>query len=304
MYYPLSQISTNLYTSGGELENAFTGENYKGYYFKTSNGNYKSGKTPQSPVTEDLVLQRNGNGYTSPNLIKDATLLSVNQTNQFFTTGSRQNKPIYVGNNSYFNISNIDYLSKDLTSPVNNVIYPTEKDYTNEQYQRYLLKKSNNAIFKEVNKQTYNLYVKKDQTVQYDLYYPIKFIWTIAGKSKNKVANINYNILKLTEKRTGALGLLKYFKNRLTEYYKVVGIQENLETDGTEYLISSTNLPYKGKYHIHPTKGAMVGATHVDVKHDFLKPIKPLNIEITGSNNNDLPPTISRGSFGGGGGGY
>jgi len=303
MYYPKSQISTNLYTQGGELENAFTGENYKGYYFKTSDGSYKSGKTPQSPVTEDLILRKNGNNFTSPNLIKDATLLSLNQNPIPPSIDNIQIKPKYI-NGPYFEISNVDYLSKDLSSPVNNVIYPTKKDYSNSKFQRYLLRKSNNAIFKEVNKQTYDLYVKKDQTVQYDLYYPIKFLWTIAGKSKNKVANINYNILKLTEKRTRAFGLLKYFKNRLTEYYKVVGIQENLETDGTEYLISSTNLPYKGKYHIHPTKGAMVGATHVDVKHDFLKPIKQLNIEITGSNNNDLPPTISRGSFGGGGGGY
>lgn len=301
MYYPKSQISTNLYTPGNELENAFTGENYIGYYFKTSSGRYKSGKTPQSPVSTDLVLQKIPKGYVSPNLIKDNQLLA--QSQNLISNTSIETKPEYIYG-PYFEISSVDYLSKDLTSPVNNVIYPTEKDYTNEQYQRYLLKKSNNAIFKEVNKQTYDLYVKKDQTVQYDLYYPIKFLWTIAGKSKNKVANINYNILKLTEKRTRAFGLLKYFKNRLTEYYKVVGIQENLETDGTEYLISSTNLPYKGKYHIHPTKGAMVGATHVDVKHDFLKPIKQLNIEITGSNNNDLPPTISRGSFGGGGGGY
>ena len=303
MYYPQSQISTNLYTPGGELKDAFSGEDYKGYYFKTSDGRYKSGKTPQSPGSTDLSLQITGNNFVSPNLIKDATLLSLDQQVYSPSGANILNKPFYIGG-PYFNISKIDYLSLNLTSPVNNVIYPTEKDYSNNKFQRYLLRKSNNAIFKEVNKQTYDLYVKKDQTVQYDLYYPIKFLWTIAGKSKNKVANINYNILKLTEERTKAFGLLKYFKNRLTEYYKVVGIQENLETDGTEYLISSTNLPYKGKYHIHPTKGAMVGATHVDVKHDFLKPIKQLNIEITGSNNNDLPPTISRGSFGGGGGGY
>jgi len=303
MYYPKSQISTNLYTSGGELENAFTGENYKGYYFKTSNGSYQSGKTPQSPGSTDLILQRNGNTFTSPNLIKDATLLSLDAPITSPSAAGILNKPIYI-DGPYFNISSTDYLSKDLSSPVNSVIYPTEKDYNNNRFQRYLLRKTNNAIFKEVNKQTYDLYVKKDQTVQYDLYYPFKFLWTIAGKSKNKVANINYNILKLTEKRTKAFGLLKYFKNRLTEYYKIVGIQENLETDGTEYLVSTTNLPYKGKYHIHPTKGAMVGATHVEVKHDFLKPIKPLNIEITGSNNNDLSPTINRGSFGGGGGGY
>ena len=298
MYYPKSQISTNLYTPGGELENLFTGENYMGYYFKTSNGSYQSGKTPQSPGSTELILQRNGNPFKSPNLIKDATLLSLDAPTTSPAAAGILNKPIYV-DGPYFNISKVDYFSLNITSPVNSVIYPTESDYINNRFQRYFLRKANNPIFKEVNKQTYKLYVNQDSSVQFDLYFPFKFLWTIAGKSKNEVANINYSILKLTEKRNKIFGLLTYFKNKLTEYYKIVGIQENLETDGTEYLISSTNLPYKGKYHIHPTKGAMVGATHVEVKHDFLKPIKPLNIEITGSNNNDLPPTINRGSFGG-----
>ena len=302
MYYPKSQISTNLYTPGNELENAFTGENYIGHYFKTSNGSYQSGKTPQSPGSTELILQKTPKGYESPNLIKDNQLLAQSQNSTLNT--SIETKPEYIYG-PYFEISSIDYFSLNITAPVNSVIYPTEKDYNNNRFQRYFLKKINNPIFKEVNKQTYELYAKKDQTVQYDLYYPFKFLWTIAGKSKNEVANINYSILKLTEKRTKISGLLTYFKNKLTEYYKIVGIQENLETDGTEYLISSTNLPYKGKYHIHPTKGAMVGATHTPKSHYSLDFIKS-NItgsNITGSNItesiNTPSPTTIRGSFGG-----
>ena len=297
MYYPKSQISTNLYTSGNELENEFTGKNYIGYYFKTSNGNYKSGKTPQSPGSINLILQRNEKGFTSPNLIKDNKLL--NQSKNSDSSTNNEKKPFYI-DDPYFSISNIDYFAKNISAPVNSVIYPTESDYINNRFQRYFLRKANNPIFKEVNKQTYTLYVNQDSSVQFDLYYPFKFLWTIAGKSKNEVANINYNILKLTEKRTKALGLLNYFKNRLTEYYKIVGIQQNLKTDGTEYKISATGLPYKGKYHIHPTKGAMVGATHTPKSHDSLDLIKS---NITGSNitesiNTPSPITI-RGSFGG-----
>mgnify|MGYP003638756201 FL=1 len=299
MYYPKSQISTNLYTPGGELENAFTGENYMGYYFKTSNGSYQSGKTPQSPGSIELILQRNGNNFKSPNLIKDSALLSQFNSDNILTPNSPNPKPIYI-DGPYFNISNIDYLAKNISAPVNSVIYPTESDYINNRFQRYFLRKANNPIFKEVNKQTYTLYVNQDPSVQFDLYYPFKFLWTIAGKSKNEVANINYSILKLTEKRTKVSGLLTYFKNKLTEYYKIVGIQQNLKTDGTEYKVSATGLPYKGKYHIHPTKGAMVGATHTPKSHDSLDLIKS---NITGSNitesiNTPSPITI-RGSFGG-----
>ena len=292
MYYPKSQISTNLYTSGNELENEFTGKNYIGYYFKTSNGTYQSGKTPQSPGSINLILQRNEKGFTSPNLIKDNKLL--NQSKNPDSSTNNELKPFYV-NNPYFNISKVDYFSLNITAPLNSVIYPTESDYINNKFQRYFLRKANNPIFKEVNKQTYELYFKRDSSVQFDLYFPFKFLWTIAGKSKNEVANINYSILKLTEKRNEVSGLLTYFKNKLTEYYKIVGIQQNLKTDGTEYKVSATGLPYKGKYHIHPTKGAMVGATHTPKFHDSLDLIKS---NITESINTPSPITI-RGSFGG-----
>ena len=38
MYYPKSQIQENLHTNGGELKPFNSSEEYKGYYFKTSNG--------------------------------------------------------------------------------------------------------------------------------------------------------------------------------------------------------------------------------------------------------------------------
>ena len=69
----------------------------------------------------------------------------------------------------------------------------------------------------------------------------------------------------------------------MSEYYRVVGVQENLETDGTEYVLASTNQPYIGKYHIHPTLGAMAGATHIEIKHDLLKPISQTSNSNQGS---------------------
>ena len=45
-----------------------------------------------------------------------------------------------------------------------------------------------------------------------------KFIWVITGDDKNKVANINYNTLVLTEKKFKVKGLVKYFKNKYTQY--------------------------------------------------------------------------------------
>lgn len=45
MYYPLSEITENLYTAGSEFVDNQTKEYYVGYYFSTSDGKYFTGKT-------------------------------------------------------------------------------------------------------------------------------------------------------------------------------------------------------------------------------------------------------------------
>ena len=55
MYYPLSQITSNLHTNGGEFVIKNTNTPYVGYYWKTSKGQYFTGKTPQDTPTEELI---------------------------------------------------------------------------------------------------------------------------------------------------------------------------------------------------------------------------------------------------------
>ena len=54
-YYPKSQVKTNLYTNGGELIVYSTKEEYKGYYFETSNGKKYAGKAPNNRSSILLV---------------------------------------------------------------------------------------------------------------------------------------------------------------------------------------------------------------------------------------------------------
>ena len=51
--------------------------------------------------------------------------------------------------------------------------------------------------------------------------------------------------------------------------------QDNLYTEGGEYLLNGTD--YVGSYHIHPDKGAMVGAYHISEPHEYLTPISSLH---------------------------
>ena len=55
-YFPLSQIKTNLYTNGYEFTTNVTDttNSYSGYYWRTSEGKYYTGKTPQDLPTQEL----------------------------------------------------------------------------------------------------------------------------------------------------------------------------------------------------------------------------------------------------------
>jgi hypothetical protein len=58
MYFPKSQIKPNLFTNGGEYILSTSLEEYKGYYYKVSNGKYFTGKNPQqSPNIEIISIQ-------------------------------------------------------------------------------------------------------------------------------------------------------------------------------------------------------------------------------------------------------
>ena len=96
----------------------------------------------------------------------------------------------------------------------------------------------------------------------------------------------------------------------------------NLITEGNEFTLPNGNL-YTGYYHIHSSKGAMVGPSHVESDHELLTPVNETVEETVASIQTELatgeqrqrnlivnlnnqpvssPPSVSGG--GGGGGGY
>ena len=63
MYYPKSQITTDLYTSGGEL--LLRNSSYSGYYYQTSDGRYFSNKSPDDIPTYELFPINDNTNATS-----------------------------------------------------------------------------------------------------------------------------------------------------------------------------------------------------------------------------------------------
>lgn len=63
MYYPLSEITENLYTSGFEFIDLQTGTYYTGYYFSTTDGKYYTGKTISETSVEIVPAKEETSSY-------------------------------------------------------------------------------------------------------------------------------------------------------------------------------------------------------------------------------------------------
>lgn len=238
-YYPKSQVKTDLYTQGGQLQLKSTKKEYKGYYWKTSKGEYFTKKNPNVGGSEVLEI------------IPKVSLPSSSAVT-------------YVkGNDVYNTLKKVD-ITKSLLLPSYMKPSPTEEDYDLGNFTRYFAKKNNENIYIEISKDTYDKFSKKNAKYAYTSYSVFQLIWTLTGTS-SKVLATNQNIIKLTEQNNKITGLGAYLKFNYLEFYA-------LYTKGGEY-----NLPdgqeYIGFYHIHPNKGAMVGRTHIPTPHDILTPV-------------------------------
>jgi hypothetical protein len=92
-------------------------------------------------------------------------------------------------------------------------------DYQIGEYRRYFCKKTNEIIYLEINKDTYDKLVGKDSKILYQLYQPFNLPWQLTG-DKSQVFIINKNITELTSKQQKLPMLSEYLKNDFTKYYK------------------------------------------------------------------------------------
>ena len=137
MYFPKSQITSNLHTGGGELVYVKDNTDYKGNYFKTSTSEYFSGVSPQD----------------KPNL-----LLKIKSKEEEEEDGEEydlDSKLTQIPPSYFTQLKNIDVnFTRTLPPPSPNP--PNSLDYTNGGMRRYFCKKTNQTIYLEINKDTYD----------------------------------------------------------------------------------------------------------------------------------------------------
>jgi hypothetical protein len=197
MYYPKSQIKTNLYTNGKDFLNSSTKEEYIGYYYETSTGNTYSGKTPED----------------GPNI-----LLQPLPTLSDTLSSNISSNPLIVIND----VIDDQYLSPQpsiiRSIPQFNITLPIDQDKTNGQFNRYFCKKTNELKYLEISQDTYQQLKNRDPKIAWDLYTPAIVLWVIQG-DQTQVFNSNKATVQALEQNLPWYGFTQYFQDKFLKYY-------------------------------------------------------------------------------------
>ena len=197
MYFPKSQIQTNLY-SNGELTVKATKEIYTGYYWSTSNGTCYAGKVP--PNDNQLIeLQK------SQDLSLAAPQFEPNEQQSLsYIEGT-------LNNLQYAALQGIDF-SKSSRTPAFSPCKPTDKDYEAGFITRLFCKKINESLFIETSPEDYVKLKNKSEEILYKLYIPFTINWVISG-NKSSVINENRITVEYNEHTNGFIGLGHYLNH-------------------------------------------------------------------------------------------
>ena len=184
-YYPKSQIKIDLFTNGKEFVRSDNDLPYVGSYWKTSNGEVFSGKTPNDrPYVELLPIPE-----------------PVEQTPLNTTTEWKVDYPSNITN------------SKPGQVPKNHIFQPLPKDFTFGQASRYFTKKSNQKVYFEISKDTFGKLSTKSNEILFQLYTPITMIWRLEGND-DEVFKANFNTAKDIQNRQQLPGFVNSFKGK------------------------------------------------------------------------------------------
>jgi hypothetical protein len=212
MYFPKSQIISNLHTNGGEYIYASNKQEYIGYYWKLASGKVFTGKTPQDTPNQLLVpmvvIPNTPNNV--PNLYLEIALNAI----QLYEPDVDTENEILT----YASLKNIDVNTQTLL-PYYSPTIPTQQDYQTGEFRRCFCKKIDEIIYLEINKETYGKLIKKDPTIAFKYYQAFNVPWQLTG-DKEQVYTTNCNIVELTMKQQKLPQFDLYLKKDYIKYYR------------------------------------------------------------------------------------
>ena len=231
-YFPKSKVNIKE-ASSGEFIYREGRKPFKGKYLELSNGRYYEG-TDVINLGSELVKAKEASSNNIMGNSFDAQKYSL----------LKKKKKKFLQNTKRI--------------PINKPT-PTEEDYNRGYYIRYFARRINQPKgYIEINFDT----VKKlQEKVDYD--YNLYEVGSITWALKNGTRKTNNNNLRLLEQTFPFVSSLFPILN---EFEIIDG---PLTTTGGE-LYYEDGREYIGLYHVHPEKGPMVGAEHINEPHAFL----------------------------------
>jgi hypothetical protein len=207
MYYPKSQIVTNLYTNGQEYIIKSNNEKYIGNYWKTSDGKFFTGKTPEDKNIQELIPQ----SATLPqnNLDTVNTSTQTPEASELFI-----DSPIVL---EYNKVNSEFSTSKFL--PISFNPQPNQDDYDLGEFTRYFCKKTNDLLYTEINKDAYEKLTGQDPTYLWQLYTPFKYQWIISG-DKETVYKTNEQVTAYMITKFKFPAFNKFLKENYLKFWK------------------------------------------------------------------------------------
>jgi len=204
IYYPKTQIRTNLFTNGDEFINSVTKELYVGNYYETSLNQQFTGKNPQDPNSVPLIpIDETALNPTQTNAENDLVLdVRFTEPNYAYSIITKQNpntpQPIYPK----------FYFAK-----------PTQQDYQNTQFNRFFYKTLSGEKYVEISQNDYNSLINKEAKFLYQSVLAIILPWQLTG-IQEEVFKINARTTQNVESQYGIKGLGLYLNFDYTKFYK------------------------------------------------------------------------------------
>jgi len=207
-YYPKSQITSNLYTNGGEYMLSFNSKEYIGYYYKISNGDIFAGKDFTTTNQIRLIPLASGVATPSPKGRELVFVYNWDGGESYISPNS------LIINEVYNNLKFQNQLPNSQFLPTPYYSVPTLEEKEIGEYRRYFAKRTNELIYMEISKETYDKFKANDPTIVSSLYHCIFLPWSLPTLEEKKINSetTNRNIVALVEKDNKWYGFSSYFR--------------------------------------------------------------------------------------------
>lgn len=290
MYFPPSQIETNL-VSNGELVFKTTKEPYYGTYFSTSTGKFYKG-SPNETVLLELIPLSVLAVQSAPLRESDKNFV---QNNTVDSEPSSPDARFETFNSEVYSLLTKAPITPPIIDPPQFYFYnPSSDDLAIGYSMRFFAKKTTQLIYIEISNDTYNNFQDKSPKVAFNLYEVQPLVWYLTPPGELSLEESNLiNVLEF-EKKVNWKNFSKFL-----QIYKEK--KDFLYTKGNEFLYPNrTN--YIGYYHVMDNGTVMTGKKHGDGPEIKLIPFKNITVTTTLDQNFSTPSTPSSLSSGGGGG--